>query len=119
MRDVHKTYDHSAAQLTRALEASLKRLRTDYIDVYQLYNPSTETLRDGDVFRTLETLKRSGKIRYAGVSCVTVDDALRCVQQPSVSSVQVTINLLDREAVPELLPRARAAGVAVIARVPL
>jgi len=119
MRDAHKKYEHSAEHMTAALEASLKRLRTDYIDVYQLYNPSAEKLRDGEVFRTLETLQRSGKIRYAGISCVTAEDALLCVKQPAVSSVQVTINLLDREAIPDLLPQASAAGVAVIARVPL
>ncbi len=119
LRDAHKKYEHSLQHLAPALEASLKRLRTDYVDIYQLYNPSCESIRAGEIFRTLETLKRSGKIRYAGVSCVTVEDALVCIRQPVVSSVQVTINLIDREAIPDLLPLASVGGVAVIARVPL
>lgn len=119
LRDAHKKYDHSLKRLIPALEGSLKRLRTDYVDIYQLYNPSHESLQAGEVFRTLEALKRSGKIRHAGVSCVTVEDALLCLQHPVVSSVQVTVNLLDREAIPQLLPQASGGGVGVIARVPL
>jgi aryl-alcohol dehydrogenase-like predicted oxidoreductase len=119
LRDAHKRYEHSAAHLTAALEASLRRLRTDHVDLYQLYNPSSETLRRSEVFRALEAFTRSGKARCAGVSCVTAEDALLCCDAPAVSSVQVTINLLDREAIQRLLPRAAERGVAVIARVPL
>jgi aryl-alcohol dehydrogenase-like predicted oxidoreductase len=119
MRDSQKGYDHSTAHLTRALGASLKRLQTDYVDLYQLYNPPTAAPREGDVFVTLEKLTRSGMTRFAGVSCIDAEDAILCARQTVVSSVQVTVNLLDREAIGRLLPTARELGVAVIARVPL
>ena len=54
--------------VTMAVEESLKRLQTDYIDIYQLHNPRLEALQRDDLFATLETLKQSGKIRAYGPS---------------------------------------------------
>jgi len=111
--------DFSVKHLTKAIHESLKRLQTDYIDLYQLHNPLLSILEKGDFCEALEGLKTQGKIRYYGVSCATVDDALTCLKYPGISSVQVVINLLDQEAITKLLPLAQDKKLAVIARVPL
>ena len=69
MRANQKRKDFSPEYLIEAVENSLKRLHTDYIDIYQLHKPSKEILKNGEFIETLELLKRQGKIRYFGISC--------------------------------------------------
>jgi aryl-alcohol dehydrogenase-like predicted oxidoreductase len=111
--------DFTRKHLTKAIHRSLKRLQTDYLDLYQLHNPPPSLLEKGDLFETLEELKIQGNIRYYGVSCTTVDDALICLRYPGISSVQIAINLLDQEAITKFLPLTQEKQLAVIARVPL
>lgn len=106
----------SPEYIRRAVEASLVRLRTDYIDVMQLHSPPGDTIRQGDWLSTLQTLRKEGKIRFYGIACDTVNDAFSAIEQPGVSSIQVTVNLLERGAVGKLIPAARERGIAVIAR---
>ena len=76
-------------------------------------------LERGEVFETLDCLKNQGKIRFYGVSAETVSDACICLKYSKVSSLQVVLNLLEQEAVKELLPLAQQKKIAIIARVPL
>jgi len=108
--------DFSRVHLRRAVEGSLRRLGTDRLDLFQLHSPPTAVVERGEWVDTLDTLAREGKIRYYGISCDSVETALAALGHPSVSSIQVVINLLERGAVDAVLPRARAQGVAVIAR---
>ncbi len=108
--------DFSRGYIVRAVEGSLARLKTDYLDLYQLHSPPNAVLQDGEVFETLEWLRGSGKIRYYGVSCETVDDALVCLRYPGIASLQIRFSLLDQQALNEAIPQAAARGVAVIAR---
>ena len=109
------TQDFSPPHLRRAVEGSLRRLRTDYIDLFQLHSPPTETVEKGDWIAVLETLKREGKIRYYGISCDSVDAALAALRLDGISSLQLTFNLLEQAAV-GVLPHASQQGVGVIAR---
>ena len=109
----------SSAHIKKAIEQSLRRLNTDYLDLYQLHSPPTWVLKRGEVFETLNYLKHQGKIRFYGVSAETISDALLCLKYPSISSLQVVFNLLEQEAGKELLPLAQQKRVAFIARVPL
>jgi aryl-alcohol dehydrogenase-like predicted oxidoreductase len=106
----------SPEYMRRAVEASLVRLRTDYIDVIQLHSPPGDTIRHGDWLPTLQALRKEGKVRYYGIACDTVDDAFSAIEQTGVSSIQVTVNLLERGAVAKLIPEASKRGIAVIAR---
>jgi aryl-alcohol dehydrogenase-like predicted oxidoreductase len=108
--------DFSPAYLTRAVEGSLRRLRTDYIDLLQLHSPSAEVVARGEWQPALESLQRAGKIRYYGISCDTDEAALAALEFPDVVSLQVVLNLLETRSLASVLPRARAQGVAVIAR---
>lgn len=118
MRASQKHSDFSAEYLTKAVHESLKRLQTDYLDLFQLHKPPSSILEKGDFCETLEKLKAQGKIRYYGVSCATVHDALICLKYPGIYSVQVTINLLDKEAIKKVLLHAQENKVAVIVRNP-
>jgi aryl-alcohol dehydrogenase-like predicted oxidoreductase len=108
--------DFSPAYLVNALEASLRRLRTDYVDIFQLHSPPIEVLERGEWEPALEGLKRAGKIRYYGIACDTLEAGLAALRFPGISSLQFTFSLLEQQAVEALLPEARARGVGAIAR---
>jgi aryl-alcohol dehydrogenase-like predicted oxidoreductase len=112
--------DFSPSYLTNALEQSLKRLGTDYVDVYQLHSPPIDFLQsDGmdQALATLEKLKKQGKIRIYGVATESPEDVRYCLQAPGLSTVQLGFGLLDLEALDQgLLETARERGLGVIAR---
>jgi aryl-alcohol dehydrogenase-like predicted oxidoreductase len=111
--------DFSDRHLSDALHASLARLGTDYVDLYQLHHPPTEVLRNYEYQETLGRLKREGKIRFIGVSCDSVEDALVALSNPELDAIQLKISMLDQRAISTLLPESSRRGVAVIARQPL
>jgi aryl-alcohol dehydrogenase-like predicted oxidoreductase len=110
------TQNFSATYLRKALEGSLRRLRTDYVDLFQLHSPPEEIVLRGEWEAELDALKRSGKIRYYGVSCDTIGAGMAALGFAQVSSVQFLVNLIERGAVSTLLPELRARSVAGIAR---
>ncbi len=118
IRASQKSKDFSAKHITETIHGSLRRLQTDYLDLYQLYRPPSSILEEGDFCETLEKLKVQGKIRYYGVVCDIVNDALICLRYPGISSVQVDISLLDQEAITKLLPLVEEKKLAVIANHP-
>ena len=112
--------DFSPAYLRKALESSLKRLQTDYVDLYQLHSPSIP-LMQGPAFEealeTLEQLKQQGKIRFYGIGTEWPEDAPYCLAAPGISSVQVGFGLLDLQALDTgTLAEAQARGLGIIAR---
>ncbi len=119
LRHTQKQYDYSPTHLRNALETSLKRLGTDYIDLYQLYNPTQQELEAGEFVDVLERFKREGKIRFYGISCRNANDALICLKYPGVSAIQIVVSLADQEALGGVLEQAAAKGIGVIAREPL
>lgn len=118
MRAKQKRSDFSYGYLIKAVEKSLIRLQTDYIDLFQLHKPSSSVLEEGDFIETLAKLKEQGKIRYYGISCAKNEDAFICFNHPGISSVQITFNLLHHEHVKEILRCAAEKGVGIIARNP-
>jgi aryl-alcohol dehydrogenase-like predicted oxidoreductase len=109
------TQDFSPAYLERAVEGSLRRLRTDYLDLLQLHSPPAEIVRQGTWQEALDKLKRSGKVRYYGISVDSLEAGMAALEFP-ISSLQFVLNLLQPNAASELVPRAREQGVACIAR---
>ncbi|MFV9503776.1 MAG: aldo/keto reductase [Oscillochloridaceae bacterium umkhey_bin13] len=108
--------DFRPEYLIAAVEASLKRLRTDYIDLFQLHSPSAEVIRNGAFIEPLERLKAQGKIRYYGIAADSVDDGLVTLQHDQISTVMTPFGLLDREALDHLLPQAQTQGIGILAR---
>jgi aryl-alcohol dehydrogenase-like predicted oxidoreductase len=111
--------DFSKQHISHAVDGSLKRLRTDYIDLYQLHNPSIEDLRRGEIQEAMELLQDSGKIRFWGVSVSTVEEGIEIVQRGWGNALQVLYNVLNQAPAEKLLPLAKERGFGVIARVPL
>ena len=107
------------SHLLFAVEESLKRLGTDYIDLYQLHNPPFSIIESGRVFEPLEKLKAQGKIRYYGVSIHDPQEGLLAMKVGKPSAIQVVYNYLRRDAAEELFARASAEGVGILAREPL
>jgi aryl-alcohol dehydrogenase-like predicted oxidoreductase len=112
--------DFSPSHLTKALESSLRRLQTDYVDLYQLHSPREPFLQSqgfGEALQTLERLKGQGKLRFYGVATEVPQDAPFCLSAPGISSVQLGFGLLDLEALEQgTLAAAAARGLGVIAR---
>jgi aryl-alcohol dehydrogenase-like predicted oxidoreductase len=102
-----------------ALDKSLARLRTDYIDLYQLHNPPLMMLQRGEHYDILEELKHSGKIRYYGVSVHDAYEGIMAVHTGKPDVIQVVYNLFRQEAVEELFPLVQEHDVGLIIREPL
>jgi aryl-alcohol dehydrogenase-like predicted oxidoreductase len=115
--------DFSPMFVRFALEQSLKRLETDYVDLYQLHNPRLEALQRDDLFELLERLKREGKIRAYGAALGPAiggtehgDEAMRA--SPGLSSLQIIYNLLEQDPGRRFVPVARELDVSLLVRVP-
>lgn len=102
-----------------ACEQSLRRLRSEVIDLYQLHNPDLALLAQGEVWQALADLKQAGKIRFVGISIHQPLEGMAALASGQVDAIQVVYNLLDQEAAAQLFPAAQRAGVAIIAREPL
>jgi aryl-alcohol dehydrogenase-like predicted oxidoreductase len=106
----------------QALEASLRRLGTDHLELYQLHNPRRDAIDSDDCFETLDELRTEGKIRQYGVALGPAigwrEEGLRAVSNRGIASVQTVYNLLEQDPGRELMAAAADHGVGVIARVP-
>ena len=107
--------------LDDALEASLKRLKTDYIDLYQLHDPKLSILQDDTrIIETLESLQQDGKIRIIGISTKSPEESLIAIEQFNFKGVQVNFNLIDQRALDNgLFNKCEELGVGIIGRTPL
>ena len=101
------------------LHGSLQRLQTDYIDLYQLHNPTVDIIERGEVWKLLERRKQEGKIRHYGVSINTIDEGVTAVKTGRSDAIQLEYNLLAQEPAERVFPLAQQANVGIIARVPL
>ena len=106
--------DSRPARIRSEVEASLRRLRTDGIDLYQVHWPDLET-PFAETAETLEALRREGKIREIGVSNFSPPqmDAVRAVAR--LDAVQSPYNLFEREIEAQVLPYAARTGLSVLA----
>ena len=111
--------DFSTVYLIRALEASLRRLRTDCIDLYYIHDPDTGTIQRGGVFEFLTRMKEAGAIRWAGASIDTVEQGRLCIASGCLDVIQIYYSILDQRADPELFEAARNAGVGTVIKAPL
>ena len=113
--------DFSSKYLRKALEGSLNRLKTDYIDLYQLHSPQIQDIEVNiDIMDTLETFKSEGKIRDYGISSRSPKDAIIAIQQFGFAVIQVNFNLIDQRAVETgLFSIAAEKNVGIINRTPL
>ncbi|MDQ7909716.1 aldo/keto reductase [Phytohabitans sp. ZYX-F-186] len=100
-------------------DRSRANLGVDTLDLVQLHCPPTPVYSDDAVFEALDTLVREKRIAAYGVSVERVEEALTAIARPGVASVQIILNALRRKPLEAVLPAAAAAGVGIVARVPL
>jgi aryl-alcohol dehydrogenase-like predicted oxidoreductase len=99
--------------------ASIERLGVEAIDLLQLHCIPTAVLRQGDVFDWLREIKTEGLIRHFGASVESVEEALICLEQEGLLTLQVIFNIFRQKLISDLFPRAQARGVGIIIRLPL
>jgi aryl-alcohol dehydrogenase-like predicted oxidoreductase len=105
--------------LAFALDRSLQRLRTDYVDVYQLHNPPLGMTGDPRTYEVLDGLVAENKIRAYGVSVHEPLEAVIAIETGKPAAIQLPFSLFRQEWIDEVLPLAVKRGVGVIAREPL
>lgn len=113
-----------AKGLLADLEESLRRLRTDHVDIYQLHGVSSRekmvaVLGPGGAFEGMEEGIRTGKVRFAAFSSHNLPVAAQMIQTGLFAAVQIPFNFVDTEALDEVIPLARQADMGVIAMKPL
>lgn len=101
-----------------ACAQSLKRLRTDYIDLYQLHNPKLELIEEGSIFKILQELKKEGKIRFWGVSIHQSEEGNASVLK-GASTLQAVYNLIDQRMRKDLFQFCDKHDTGLIIREPL
>ncbi|AIQ76117.1 aldo/keto reductase [Paenibacillus sp. FSL L8-0323] len=112
------TLDNSPAFLRQSVEDSLKRLQTDYIDLYYIHFPDENTPKD-EAVGELKKLKDEGKIRAIGVSNFSIDQLKVANKDGHVDVLQSHYNLLHRDAEQDLLPYTQEHGISFVPYFPL
>jgi aryl-alcohol dehydrogenase-like predicted oxidoreductase len=100
-------------------DRSRENLGVDVLDLVQLHCPPSEVFDRQQTYDDLDTLVAEQRIAAYGVSVETVAEALTAIARPHVASVQIILNIFRRKPLEQVLPAAQAAGVGIIARVPL
>ena len=112
--------DFSKKNLSKSLNSSLKRLKTDYLDLFQLHSPTIKDFKKQKCMDTLLKIKEAGKSRFVGISARTPNDALYFLKKYPIDSLQVNFNLIDQRALDlNLFNIAKKKKVSIIVRTPL
>ena len=105
-----------------ACEQSLRRLDTDYIDIYQLHNPRIEAIEDDELFHTLEQLVQEGKVRYAGVALGPdigwYEEGEASMRHRRIPAMQIIYSILEQQPARRFFPIAGEESTGLMTRVP-
>lgn len=108
----------SAAVISATVDRSLRRLRTDHLDVMLLHSCDLDVLQRGEALGALVKAREAGKVRFVGYSGDN-QEAVFAARQPEVSVIETSINICDQANVATVLPAAREHNVGVIAKRPI
>lgn len=113
--DIH---EWAPDQIASSIERSLKRLKTDHLDLIQLHSCDEETLRKGEVIQALQAAKKAGKTRYIGYSG-DGKAAQYAIETGAFDSLQTSVSIADQEALELTIPAAVKKEMGVIAKRPI
>lgn len=108
----------SKTEIKGSLERSLKRLKTDYVDLLQLHSCEKAILEKGEVVEALRELQKSGKVRFIGYSGDS-SDAHFAIRLDVFDTLQTSVSVFDQECLELTLPLAREKNMGVIAKRPI
>ncbi|HAS98902.1 MAG TPA: aldo/keto reductase, partial [Pantoea agglomerans] len=112
----HVAEGYNAENLNAFIDRSRENLQTDTLDLVQLHCPPTEVYYNPDVFAVMDEMVAAGKIRHYGVSVEKVEEGLKALEFPNVSSIQLIYNIFRQRPAELLLREAKRRDVAIIAR---
>lgn len=112
------TWDPSKAYIKSAVKESLRRLQTDYIDLYQLHGGTLNDPID-ETIEAFEELKQEGYIRYYGISSIRPNVIREYIDRSNIVSVMSQYSILDRRPEESILPLLAEHGISLIARGPV
>lgn len=114
--------DFSPAFIRYACEQSLRRLNTDYIDLYQLHNPRVAAIERDEVFATLDDLVREGKVRHYGAALGPdigwFEEGNVFMREREGVSLQIIYSIIEQQPARDFFPIAKETGTALLSRVP-
>jgi len=108
-------WNPSKEYIIKSVEKSLKRLQTDYIDIYQLHGGTIEDPID-EIIEAFEILKKEGKIRYYGISSIRPNVIRNYIKSSHISSVMMQYSLLDRRAEESCLELLQENSIGILVR---
>ncbi|WP_299985668.1 aldo/keto reductase [uncultured Pontibacter sp.] len=108
-------WNPSKSYILQAVEESLRRLQTDYVDLYQLHGGTIDDPID-ETIEAFELLKQQGKIRHYGISSIRPNVIREYVKRSNIASVMLQYSLLDRRPEEEVLDLLQSQGIGVLAR---
>lgn len=115
----HTNELYKPAALRQFVEDSLRNMNFEVLDLIQLHCPPTEVYYRPEIFGLFEVLKQEGKILNMGVSVEKVEEALKAINYPNVTTVQIIFNMFRQRPAELLFREARKKNVGLIVRVPL
>lgn len=115
----HVASGYTEKNLNEFVDRSRDNLQTETLDLVQLHCPPTEIYYTPEVFAVMDEMMKAGKIRSYGVSVEKVEEGLKALEYPNVSSIQLIYNIFRQRPAELLLREARRREVGIIARVPL
>ncbi|TRL42318.1 aldo/keto reductase [Rhizobium straminoryzae] len=115
----HVAEGYTRANLEAFVDRSLSNLGVDALDLVQLHCPPTEVYYRPEVFGAMDDLIAAGKVRFYGVSVEKVEEALKAIAYPNVSTVQIIFNMFRHRPADLFFQEAARRDVGVIVRVPL
>lgn len=115
----HVNEGYTPKALQQFVEDSLKRTGLETLDLIQLHCPPTEVYYRPEIFELFEKLKDQGKILNLGVSVEKVEEALKAIEYPNVTTVQIIFNLFRQRPSELFFAEAKKKDIGIIARVPL
>ena len=113
---------HDTEFLQFALEQSLNRLQTDYIDIYSLHNPKMDAIRNDTLFAALDDLVKKGTIKSHGAALGPAigwkDEGLEAIRSRDISCLQTVYNILEQDPGRDFVREAKRHNVGIMVRVP-